>query len=60
MIMENHTFTITYDDEFYYWYVDRLTHYGFKLKRSDTQTETYAKEMIYRPLRAEGDGDETD
>lgn len=60
MVIENHTYTITYDDKFYDWYKEKLLNIGYKLKRSDTQTETYAREMIYRPLRAEGDGDETD
>lgn len=60
MVIETHAYTITYDDPFYDWYKEKLLNIGYKLKRSDTQTETYVKEMIYRPMRGEGDGDEID
>ena len=60
MVIETHTYTITYDDKYYDWYKEKLLNLGYKLKRSDTQSETYAREMIYRPLRVEGDEHETD
>ena len=60
MVVEYHTYTITYDDEYYYWYKETLLSNGYKLQSYDTQTETYAREMIYRPLRVEGDEHETD
>lgn len=53
MVVEYHKYTITYDDDFYYWYKETLLNNGYKLTSYDTQTETYEREMIYRPLREE-------